>query len=187
MKFQDNSRLREVRIMSQPSPRSNLNKTYISGSILILIGILILMTQVVQAPLLSMSLIPGLGLLFIAWALLMRNFGLLIPGGILVGVGAGVLLIEMHVTGLDDGAAFMIAFGLGWMLITLLSPLTTREVQWWPLIPGGIIMTIGLLIQQPWGHPVLMALSYLWPLSLVALGGYLIFKAHRREKEQDEV
>ncbi len=162
----------------QPS-HTHPNKTYISGSILILMGILFLVTQVVQMPTLSMWLIPALGIIFIGWALLVRNFGLLIPGGILLGVGAGIVLVEAEVPGFHEGAAFMIPFGLGWLLITLLSPLTARQVQWWPLIPGGIILGIGLLIQFPWGHPVLVALSYTWPLALIGLGIYLISKNRR--------
>jgi len=163
---------------TQPS-HSN-NKTYISGSILILLGILFFVAQVVQSPALGLLILPGLGLIFIVWALLVRSFGLLIPGGILLGVGVGSVLAALSPLGINDGAAFMIAFGLGWMIITLLSPLTSSGFQWWPLIPGGIISGIGLLILAgEWGETILQLASYTWPLILVGLGVYIIFKHTR--------
>lgn len=167
---------------TQPS-RSNPNKTYITGSILILLGILFFVGQVVQSPVFGLLILPGLGLIFIIWALLVRSFGLLIPGGILLGIGVGDLLIgglPTTLSGLDDGGVYLIAFGLGWMLIALLSPLTTHGFQWWPLIPGGILSSLGLLILAgAWGETILQLASYVWPLILVALGVYILFKRTR--------
>ena len=163
----------------QPS-HSNHDKTYITGSILILMGILFFVGQAAQIPMLSLMVLPGAGLIFIVGALLLRSFGLLIPGGVLLGVGAGSALAATGMPLIDEGAAFMITFGLGWMLITLLSPLTTSGFQWWPLIPGGILSGIGLLILAgEWGETVLKLASYAWPLFLVGLGAYIIFKRTR--------
>ncbi len=162
---------------------STLTKTYISGSILILMGILFFVEQIVQSPTFGALMLPGLGLIFIAWALLLRNFGLLIPGGILTGIGFGILFMDYGpaiLAGVDDGALFMIVFGLGWGLITLLSPLTEGRFVSWPLIPGGIIGGIGVfLLLGDVGETVLNLLSYLWPLLLVALGVFIIIKQYR--------
>ncbi len=169
---------------TSPNQTSNPNKTYVIGSMLILMGILFFVEQVVQSPYLGMLIIPGLGLIFIVWALLLRSFGLLVPGGILLGVGVGSMLAGSFWPadlGIDAGASFQIAFGLGWVLITLLSPLTTGGFQWWPLIPGGILLSIGLLILAgEWGGKILTLSGYLWPLALVALGIYLIFTHTRK-------
>lgn len=120
----------------------------------------------------------GLGVLFLLWGSSVRKLGLLIPGGILSGIGAGAMLISGPFSGLAEdarGGLFMLIFGVGWALITLTSALFIRKVAWWPLIPGGIMAFIGgmLLI----GGPALEVLNYLgqgWPIVLIAIGLYLI-------------
>ncbi len=162
---------------------SQPNKTYITGSILILIGILFFVDQIVQSPLLASLFLPGLGLIFIAWSLILRNFGLLIPGGILTGIGFGLLLMDASTllpARLDDAAVFMIVFGLGWGLITLLSPLTEHDLTWWPLIPGGIITGIGLImLTGEWGEWALNLFSYIWPIFLIGAGSLVIIRRYR--------
>ena len=120
----------------------------------------------------------GLGLIFLVWGSVTRKLGLLIPGGILSGIGAGALLVSGPFSGLEgeaEGGLFMLSFAVGWALITLTSALFIRKVAWWPLIPGGIMAFIGgaLLI----GGPALEVLTYLgqgWPIALIAVGLYLI-------------
>ncbi len=167
---------------TRTDPPSKPNRTYVTGSILILLGILSFAAQMVESPLLGMLILPGLGLIFIVWALLLRSFGLLIPGGILLGVGTGSMLaagVPMDL-GPYGGAAFMLAFGLGWTVITLLSPLTTNGFRWWPLIPGGILAGVGLLaLAGEWGEQVLNLTNVAWPLILVGLGVYIMLKRTR--------
>lgn len=120
----------------------------------------------------------GLGLLFLVWGSVSRKLGLLIPGGILSGIGAGALLLAGPFSGLEEpasGGLFMLSFAVGWALITLASALFIHETAWWPLIPGGIMAFIGgaLLI----GGPALEVLEYFgqgWPIVLIAVGLYLI-------------
>jgi hypothetical protein len=97
----------------------------------------------------------GLGLVFLVWGILTHNAGLLIPAGILSGIGTGIVLIEgpLHVVSQQqEGGVFLMAFALGWFSITLLSLLFTHDPQWWPLIPGSILGGIGVwvvLVQGP--------------------------------------
>ncbi len=120
----------------------------------------------------------GLGLLFLVWGSTARKPGLLIPGGILSGIGLGALLLDGPFRALEgdaEGGVFMLSFALGWALITLTSALFVRKVAWWPLIPGGIMAFIGALLLI--GGPALEVLAYLgqgWPIVLIAVGLYLI-------------
>jgi hypothetical protein len=78
------------------------------------------------------------GLAFLASHLATRAYGLLVPGGILTGVGAAMLL---------DDLSFELGLGAGFVLIVLVQLVTgaPREAGWWwPLIPGGILVTLGV-------------------------------------------
>ncbi|NOZ71901.1 MAG: hypothetical protein GXP38_08300 [Chloroflexi bacterium] len=153
-----------------PEPRKHAT----AGIILILIGLLILAGEFIQSETIGLLFLPTLGLIFLAWGLLNRSIGLLIPGGILLGIGLGAFLIDgagLHLDGVDEGAIFLLAFASGWALITLLSPLTKQGLHWWPLIPGGIIASIGLLLMAgDVGERILSFSNYIWPLALILFG-----------------
>lgn len=78
------------------------------------------------------------GLAFLASHLATRIYGLLVPGGILTGFGAAMLL---------DDLPFELGLGAGFVLIVLVQLVTgaSREPGWWwPLIPGGILIALGV-------------------------------------------
>jgi len=74
---------------------------------------------------------------------------MLVPGGIFSGIGIGFLLTAgpFHLVSGDIAVSlFLFVFGLGWFSISILSKLYTRHVQWWPLIPGGMMVVTSLLL-----------------------------------------
>ncbi|RME84745.1 MAG: hypothetical protein D6775_04635 [Caldilineae bacterium] len=155
---------------------------------LILIGLLLLVGRLSHSLTVGMMVLPTLAIIFLAWGLLTRTFGLVIPGGILMGVGLGTILVESppsFLARVDEGALFLLAFSAGWALITLLSPLADGRLHWWPLIPGGVMAAIGgLILLGELGAMVLEWSGFLWPLVLVLLGLYILFRRsepdHRR-------
>lgn len=157
------------------------------GMVLVGIGLWMLMSNLTGWNL-GAAFPLGLGLLFLVWGSVSRKLGLLIPGGILSGIGAGALLLAGPFNGLTErasGGLFMLSFAVGWALITLASALFIRKVAWWPLIPGGIMAFIGgaLVI----GGPALEVLEYLgqgWPIALIAVGLYLILWRKGLQEEQ---
>lgn len=157
----------------------NINKNLLAGIALVIIGLLILAGQMSEAYWFGQMLVPALALIFLAWGLVTREPGLLIPGGILGGIGAGALMIDGLSGGLPElteGGLFLVIFGLGFASITLFSALI-RKLMWWPLIPGAILAAIGglLLAGEP-GLQVLEMVGLGWPLVLVVIGLYLILK-----------
>jgi hypothetical protein len=156
----------------------------VAGVGLIAIGLLILVAQFIRSDWLGLLFLPALGLVFLVWGSVARSVGLLIPGGILSGIGLGVFLIEKAIPGLEDvgmGGVFFLSFGLGWGLITLLSAIFTDEVHWWPLIPGGILALIGgMLLVGGVALEVLDLIGRWWPLSLVGLGFWLLLRRNVR-------
>ncbi len=154
-----------------------------TGIALILIGILLLAVQFRPGDWSGILLLPTLALIFLVWGLCVRSVGLLIPGGVLFGVGLGAFLIERVFINVSDemsGGIFMLAFALGWGLITLLSALIGR-LHWWPLIPGGIMAFIGVaLLVGEAGQRLLTILGQWWPILLILLGLYLILRQLRK-------
>ena len=127
------------------------------------------------------ALLLLLGLAFIGWAIMGRVCGLLIPGGILTGLGAGVLAERWlgHGGAQQDGV-FLLCLAGGWVLIPVLTLAAFRRVIWWPLIPAAAIGLTGLGQRgfPEWGGVLRDARDY-WPYALIVLAVVLLFKAPR--------
>jgi hypothetical protein len=150
----------------------------VGGAILISIGLFALLEQFVHVEW-GLYFLPFLALIFLTAGILGRRPGLLIPGGILAGIGAGSLLVEAPFMTLAEparGGLFLLAFAGGWAIITAASYLIGR-LMLWPLIPAGFMALIGAaLLAGQAGLQLLVALGYVWPVILIALGAYLIFR-----------
>lgn len=150
---------------------------YVGGAVLIILGVALLIGPLTGWHFSWMAL-PTMAVIFLAWGLLMRSLGLLIPGGILAGIALGVTLMQNSAS-LSDGtggaAIFMFCFAAGWVLIAVLSPLTTAGFSWWPLIPAAIMAMVGgaLALNQP---SLLSWFGYIGPLFLIGLGAWLIVR-----------
>ncbi len=168
------------------NPSDNLDlkrrNRLIGGLALIGLGVFLFIAQFIEARWMGMLVLPGLGTAFLVWGLLARNPGLLIPAGILSGLGLGTYLVSgpyAEAAEVTQGAVFLVAFGGGWLLIVLTSLLIGRR-QWWPLIPGGILAVVGaMLLGGETGQMVLEWIGRLWPLALV-IGGVAILLRRAR-------
>jgi hypothetical protein len=153
---------------------------WIAGAALIGIGALMLLGQLTKSDVVGMLFLPGLGLIFLVWGVATHKVGLLIPGGILSGIGLGATLIEGPLHGLGDeakGGAFLLCFALGWGLIVLLSALFTAQVHWWPLIPGSVMALVGgALLAGGVAPQILTVLGYIWPVALIIFGVWLVLR-----------
>lgn len=162
----------ETRVKQMP-------KGLLGGIILIAIGLLSLAGQFVQAEWYGQFILAALSALFLAGGLAARKPGLLVPGGILGGISLGIWAqsLPMFETETGEAGIFLLCFAAGWALITVLSLAIGRRL-WWPLIPGGIMALIGggLLV----GGFALEALKWFgvfgWPLLLIGIGLYVIFR-----------
>jgi hypothetical protein len=117
-------------------------------------------------------------LLFLVWGIVTRTSGLLVPGGILTGIGTGVYLMNaLPLEGDAEPGVFLLSFGGGFALITLLSAIFTEEIHWWALIPGGILATIGgALYAGGIAQDVLEIIGRFWPVALILVGIYILFR-----------
>ena len=164
-----------------------LSQRWIAGIALIVIGVAMLVATIMQAPVVDHLFLIAVGLVFIAWGIAVRSAGLFVPGGIVLGLGVGTLLIGDVFTHLSGGAAggiLMVSLGVGFMIITPLAMIFTSNTCTWALIPGGILALIGiLLLFNAVSLDTLDVLSRGWPVILIAIGFYLIWHvSHRRSR-----
>lgn len=157
-------------LKNQPNPTT---RQIGAGVAFIVIGTLLLVVQNFAFQWLGLAVLPGLGLIFLVWGLVTRTPGLLIPGGILTGLGAGVIGIDLWGAALPEmnqGGIFMLAFAGGWGLITVLSALIGKPMLW-PLIPGGIMALVAAAIFGLNGaQQVLELAGRFWPVIFIILG-----------------
>jgi hypothetical protein len=115
---------------------------------------------------------------FLAWWVFSGNFGLLVPAGVLTGLGLGLMLGE---TGFY-GNAVALGLGAGFLAIYALDALRRRRLSsWWPLVPGIVLVAVGLL-QHTSGWDALGELG--WPLALIIVGLIIVGGALSRRETQ---
>ena len=170
----------ESPIPQSPAPRKGRGGL-VWGAILISIGVFALIQQLTHLKT-DMYLLVFMGFIFLLSGILSRRYGLLIPGGILAGLGVGTLLVEGPFKYLSDqpsSGVFMLAFAAGWLLITLAALLIQRVILW-PLIPGAFLGLFGIvLLAGQTGMRALELFGQGWPIILIAIGLYLVLR--RRE------
>jgi len=145
--------------------RDNAAVTF--GAVLVVVGAVLLgarFNDVLAAG--GPALWIGLG--FLTWWAFSGNYGLLLPAGVLTGLGVGLML---------DHAAFYgnpvaLGLGVGFLAIYALDVLRRRRSSsWWPLVPGAVLVVVGLL-QNTSGRDSLGELG--WPLFLIVIGIIII-------------
>ena len=118
-----------------------------------------------------------IGLALLAVFVIRREYGFLVPGSILTGVGIGVAL-EPAATGETSSGVMMLAIAGGFLGIWVIGSIyRLPQNPWWPLIPGGILTIIGLV--QMTSTDLAGALR-LWPVILIVLGAFVLAKAITR-------
>ncbi len=148
--------------------------TRVTGLLLVAGGVL--WSVIVATDLDRTIVVPGVGVAFLLAYLATRRLGLLVPAGILSGLGTGLVIATQ---GGPEGA---IPFGLGggFAAITAIDAvLGDGELVWWPLIPGGILLVVG-------GSQIAAIRDvgvYLVPAGLVVVGLLLVLRPPNARQE----
>ncbi len=161
-----------------------MDRRAIAAVVLIVIGLLLLIDNLSASTMIGLLILPSLGAIFLTWGILARLVGPLIPGGILTGLGVGIVLQRLWFTADTPaaGGVIVLGLGLGFLVITPLALAVTGErCHWWPLIPGSILSIIGVaLLLGNLGVMFLTILGQFWPLILIVVGVYLLWRATNR-------
>jgi hypothetical protein len=124
-------------------PTSQSRAALVVGFVLVLIGGGALVSELRPDFDRYVPLVIGLGLL--AVFLVTRAYIALIFGAILTGVGAGLLVADLLPGTEDDGPGAVLGLASGFIGIWVVSWLTgLKEHHFWPLIPGGILLLVGI-------------------------------------------
>lgn len=142
----------------------------VAGAILVALGLALLAGRFVPG-FAGELVVLGLGGAFLALYFYTRQYGLLVPGGVLTGLGLGIVAQRTF-----GPQSVTIGLGIGFVLVWVFDRLYTRASNWWPLVPGGILTAAGLAAAVP---SLGRYADVLWPLVLLVVGAVLIVMALR--------
>ena len=145
---------------------------WLPGVILIAVGLTLFGVQLLHLD--ADVIVLVIGLVFAIAFAATRRYGLLIPAGIMTGLGTGILLEDFGVA----GEPAMLGLGLGFLAIYAVDALTSgaREPgRWWPLIPG-LIVTVIAGASGTFGDQGARAIEQGWPIILIAVGAWLLLR-----------
>lgn len=143
-----------------------------AGTLLVVIGVALLLINLTGVGGVAVVLLGGLA--FLATFLATRSYGFLVPGGILTGFGAALVAQDLGLVS-DIG---LIGLGVGFLIIPavqLMAGATRDTGWWWPLIPGSILVVLGI-IEHLQGD----AAGLILPAVLIILGLAFLVSAARR-------
>ena len=149
----------------------------LAGALLVSIGVALLIINLTGVGGVAVVLLGGLA--FLATHLATRTYGFLVPGGILTGFGAALVVEDL---GLAEDIG-LVGLGLGFLLILLVQLVTGAPREggwWWPTIPGGILIALGV-IEYLQGD----AAGLILPGILIILGLVFLLDAARRRPEEE--
>ena len=165
----------------------NDRRSLTAGIVLLLLGGFFLLSRTfdLSGPGVILSLIGAIFLVISA----VRGFrGPLLPGGVLLGLGAGFLLRSRLEWLMPRWATLVLGLGAGFLLVALLDRAAGhggRRPS--PLVPGVILVAVALfaaLAQQTPILDVLGRLETLWPWALVLAGLLLVGQALLRGRSR---
>jgi Na+/H+ antiporter NhaD/arsenite permease-like protein len=149
----------------------------VAGTVLILLGGALFVVQQFEG--ISFEAVFFLvGGIFLAAYLFKKEYGLLIPGCIMLGMGTGASL-----RGDSDlfGNTMIFGLGLGFVAIFLIALLYERRSHWWPLIPGAVLILISIRDAEEIIHYLF---TRGWPLILVFVGLMILLGAFGKPRRR---
>jgi hypothetical protein len=145
---------------------------WLPGVILIAVGLTLFSVQLLNLD--GQVIVLVVGIVFAIAFAATRRYGLLIPAGIMTGLGAGILLEDSGVM----GEPVVLGLGLGFLAIyagDLVTSGARAPGRWWPLIPGTIL-TIIAAAESTFGPDGTRVIAQGWPVILIAAGAWLLLR-----------
>lgn len=123
------------------------NFRLVVGALLLLAGGLLFLDRYLRTGWLSLAVLPGTALFVFLWGLRLRHINLILVGGIVGGLGAGILAaFGPNAQSLSLGTRVgLIALysGLGWGIVVATRAALTSRTAWWGMVPAGILGGLG--------------------------------------------
>ncbi|HEY1292248.1 MAG TPA: hypothetical protein VGJ60_04075 [Chloroflexota bacterium] len=147
--------------------------------VLITLGVVFLLSNLVPDRGRGALIVLGLGAAFAVGRLTTGRYGYAVPAGILLAIGAYILIHEfdvLGVQGVSSAGLFFVLLGLGFGAVYAIG---LRPTEVWPLFPAVILVGLGLVLLGASSLGPLASLSWIasyWPVALVLLGAWLLFR-----------
>lgn len=103
-----------------------------------------------------------------------------IPGGFMLVLGGAIALSSRTEDPATLGVFLFVGMGAVFFLLYFLGQ---RRRLWWALIPGSVLVLFGVFLFSA-GRSEQNAVLRWWPLLLVLLGGFLLWRASRKPRRQ---
>jgi hypothetical protein len=162
--------------MNSPSNSCSSSRgRLVAGGVLLTVAVLALLSRHLSWSGSGRALLPVIGVAFVVWGALARNAGLLVPGGILLGVGVGSWLQPTYGTG-----AFLFAMAGGFLSISLFSVLLfgPKQRAGWTIFPALGLAFAGLVVAGGAEmRALLRTFGDYWPYALLIVALALIASA----------
>ena len=145
---------------------------WLPGVILIVVGVTLFAVQLLHLD--ADVIVLVIGLIFVTAYVGTRRYGLLIPAGVLTGLGTGIVLEDLGMR----GEPVVFGLGLGFLAIyaaDLLASGAREQGRWWPLIPGAILTVIAGA-SSTFGEEGARVIEQGWPIVLIIAGGWLLLR-----------
>ena len=113
-----------------------------AGLFMIFSGIIIFADVYLKTGWLSLLILPALGAYFMYGYLFSHKPEWMIPGALVGGAGIGSFLALTSLFSfsvITRIGLFLMLFGLGFYLVSILAYFVNRRPAWWALIPGGVV------------------------------------------------
>lgn len=151
------------------------------GAVLIGLGVMLFAAERVPEGYESLTVIAGIGLILVVVALVTRAYGVLIPGGLMTGIGLGVSAVEnLTVEGLAAAGVILGGIGLGFVLVYLLDRLFLRASNAWPMIPAVLLIGGGAVFyfaaRAGVGAEAQEVLNLVWAALLIGFGLWILVR-----------
>lgn len=130
--------------------------------------------------------VPMLGVLGLGfWAIYLRDrrhWWALIPGGILLTLSI-VTALAGTVGGAGTGVAFLLGAALTFVLVAVLPG--GASPRWWAWIPAGVLALAAVVVLASAAEWFALV-NVLWPIAVIGAGAFLIGRAVRRRRRQED-
>lgn len=109
-----------------------------------------------------------------------HNISRIVAGSLIAGLLTAIVLVAVPFAGATENVisgAVLVAFGLGWTLLAVLSILWTNQPQRWAALPASVFLVAGMALIV-WPASVKNdALAWSWPPVLLALVAWMAIRA----------
>lgn len=113
----------------------------------------------------------------------LRAIGLIVAWSLAAGLVTALALIFVVFAGASENVisgSVLVAFGLGWLLLAVLSIRWTDQPQRWAVVPAAVFFAGGMLLLMWPGAVKVAALEWMWPPVLLALVVWMVIRARSR-------